>query len=231
MCFRFQKIHSVVIKSAVFLAFGLGAISISAQTPPVQNPAPPATNPAQPTTVPAQPVTPSSPDGTTQRTNGNVAPANNGVPQTPAQNVGSSNGVPPTDLPTDPPPVAPNFEAPIRPLPSAERVGVDMMNQLSLSLDEAIKLALQNNNDIDSSKITVKIAEFNLKAARGVYDPQINAEPYYESRTTPTASTIGGAGSSGKLTQKSFAANVGASGFSPFAGGSYESNFTSKLPA
>lgn len=225
MYISFQKNYSFVGKSAVALILLFYSISASAQTQP-QNPSPSTTNPAQPiTTVPQLPSQPVVPN------NNSAKPQENSIKdatQTSTQNVGDSNStIPLTDLPTEPPPIAPNFEAPVRPLPSAERVGVDMMNQLSLSLEDAIKLALQNNNDIDSSRITVKIAEFNLKAARGVYDPSVNAETYYESRTTPTASTIGGAGSSGKLTQRSFAGNVGASGFSPVAGGSYESLFSS----
>src|SRR4029078_4462009 len=71
----------------------------------------------------------------------------------------------PTQLPDDLPPIAPNFEAPVRPLPSTDRIGVDVANQLPISWQDAIKLALQNNNDIDASKIDVKIAEYNLKAA------------------------------------------------------------------
>lgn len=228
----FQKINRLTVKFAVLAAFSSCALVASAQTPPQQTPPPTTTNPAQPVR-PSSPTTrnnPANQQQTNERTrtnrNENVAPANNNVPQTPTQNLGDANALPPTDLPTEPPPVAPNFEAPVRPLPSAERVGVDMMNQLSLSLDDAIKLALQNNNDIDSSRITVQIAEFNLRAARGVYDPAIVGETFFESRTTPTASTIGGAGSSGKLTQRGFGGNVGARGFSPFAGGLYESNFS-----
>ncbi|HLM62106.1 MAG TPA: TolC family protein, partial [Pyrinomonadaceae bacterium] len=156
---------------------------------------------------------------------GQIANPNTVIQQTPTQSVGTS-GVAPTVLPDDPPPVAPNFEAPIRPLPSAERVGVDLANQMPMTLEDVITLALQNNNDIDSSKINVQIAEFNLKAARGVYDPQLVGESYYERRTTPTASTIGGAGAGGSVTQSDFRNNFGASGFSPYAGGSYTADFT-----
>src|ERR1041384_2250166 len=70
-----------------------------------------------------------------------------GSPQT---SVGSV-GTPAAPLPNDPPPVAPDFRAPERPMPSAERIGVDQVNQLSLSLDEAIESALKNSNDIDAS--------------------------------------------------------------------------------
>jgi HAE1 family hydrophobic/amphiphilic exporter-1 len=145
--------------------------------------------------------------------------------QTPGQNIGTSGGIAPAQLPDDPPPIAPDFEAPMRPLPTAERVGVDVANQLSMTLQEAIMLALQNNNDIDSSKIDVQIAEFNLRGARGVYDPVIDSEHYFERRTTPTSSTIAG-GANGSVTQSDFTNAFGARGFSPFAGGSYTVDFS-----
>ncbi len=235
MCINFQKIYSPFIKSAFRLTLILCALCVvsSAQSAPPPNLPPTTTNPTQPVTpsLPNTTMTNNNPatqtnDRTRTNNNENISPANNNVPQTATQNIGDSNTIPSSALPTEPPPVAPNFEAPMRPLPSAERVGVDMMNQLSLSLDDAIKLALENNNDIDSSRITVQIAEFNLKAARGVYDPAIIGETFFESRTTPTASTIGGAGSSGKITQRGFGGNLGARGFSPYAGGFYESNFS-----
>lgn len=145
---------------------------------------------------------------------------------TPDQTVGTSSGVAPAKLPDDPPPIAPNFEAPARPLPSAERVGVDLTDQMPLTLDEAIRLALANNNDIDGSRINVQIAEFELNAARGVYDPVISSESYYESRVTPTSSTLGGA-QNGSVAQNDFTGAARVGGFSPVAGGSYQIDFSS----
>ncbi len=133
--------------------------------------------------------------------------------------------VTPAVLPDDPPPIAPNFEAPLRPLPSSDRVGVDTANQLPLSLDEAVKMALQNNNDIDATRNDVRISEFNLLSAEGVYDPLIGSQSYYESATTPTASTIGGA-TNGSVTLKRMFGTAGVSGLSRFAGGSYSADFT-----
>ncbi len=134
--------------------------------------------------------------------------------------------VPAAPLPDEPPPVAPDFRAPVRPLPSAERVGVDTVNQLSLSLEEAIEMALRNNNNIDASRNNVQIAEFNLRGARGIYDPLIEGESYYESASTPTASVIGGA-VNGSVTQQRFFNSAGVSGWSPWAGGSYALRFDS----
>lgn len=131
---------------------------------------------------------------------------------------------PPATLPNEPPPVAPNFEAPMRPLPSSERVGVDLSNQLSLTLDQAIELALKNNNNIDVSRNNADINKFNLGAARGVYDPLFNSQGYYESATTPTASAIGGA-VNGSVTQRRLFGTSSISGFSPWQGGQYSAEF------
>lgn len=200
-------------------------------TPNTQGPRPPSPQvqpPAQQTTPDGQTQT-ATPAGTTApaqgTTPGATAPAN-GVQQTPGQAVGTSGGIAPAELPTEPPPVAPNFEAPSRPLPSAERVGVDVANQMPLTLNEAIALALSNNNDIDGSRINVQIAEFNLQSARGVYDPVISSESYFESRTTPTSSTLGGA-TNGSVKQTDATGALRFGGFSPFAGGSYQLDFSS----
>ena len=192
--------------------------------------------PQTPTTVTPngqQPGTATSPGGATVLNDaatgaptGTTTPVA-GAPATPGQNVGASAGIAPADLPSDPPPVAPNFVAPVRPLPSAERVGVDIANQLPLTLEEAITLALQNNNDIDSSRIGVQIAEFNLRGAQGVYDPVISSENYYERSTTPTSSSIGGGGATGSVTQSDFTGSARFGGFTPFAGGSYQVDFSS----
>ncbi len=222
-------------KAFILFSIFLTASAVSAQTPqatppvsqpPTQQPQipptqPPPQNPAQPPQV-LQPAPPQTPGVTPS---GQIANPNTVIQQTPNQNIGGA-GIAPAILPDDPPPVAPNFEAPIRPLPSAERVGVDMMNQLPMTLDEAIERALLNNNDIDVSRNDVRIAEFNLRSARGIYDPVIAAESYFESATTPVASVIGGA-QNGSVTQRRFFGNAGVSGFSPFAGGVYSADFNS----
>ncbi|MGB7923684.1 MAG: TolC family protein, partial [Pyrinomonadaceae bacterium] len=204
-------------------------------TPNTQGPRPPSpqVQPSTQQTAPGQQQPQqSTPAGTAnpqQGTNPGGAPTTgitNGVQQTPGQNVGISGGIAPAELPTPPPPVAPNFEAPSRPLPSAERVGVDLSDQMPITLNEAVGLALTNNNDIDGSRINVEIAEFNLEAARGVYDPILSSESYYESRTTPTSSTISG-GQNGSVTQKDLTGALRFGGFTPFAGGAYQLDFSS----
>jgi HAE1 family hydrophobic/amphiphilic exporter-1 len=196
----------------------------SPQTPNASQQGAPASG--QPQTATPAGTSGDAPAGTNPATGNATATGATGVGQTPGQNVGTSGGIAPAELPSDPPPVAPNFEAASRPLPSAERVGVDVSEQLPLSLNEAIALALQNNNDIDGSRINVEIAEFNLNAARGVYDPLFSSENYYESRTTPTSSTISG-GANGSVTQRDLTGAMRLGGFSPYAGGNYQLDFSS----
>ncbi len=211
----------LVIFSILLTAFAISAQTPQATPPPNQPTTPPTQqqtevqrqnneirqnqnpqNPAEnPTTQPqvTQPTQPTQPGVTPS---GQIPNQQTVIPASPTKSVGTS-GVAPAILPDDPPPVAPDFQAPIRPLPSAERVGVDMTNQMPLTLEEAIEMALQNNNDIDTSRNDVQIAEFNLKAANGIYDPNIISENYFESATTPTASTIGGA-TNGSVTAQRF---------------------------
>ena len=126
----------------------------------------------------------------------------------------------PLPSPDDPMPIAPTFSKPAAPMPILDRVGVDYGNQLSLTLDQAVEMALKNNNDIDVSRNDAKIADINLNAARGVYDPLLSSQSYYESRTTPTASTIGGA-VNGSVTQHQLYGDFGISGFVPRYGSFY----------
>jgi len=118
-------------------------------------------------------------------------------------------------------PVQRSFDKPIPPAPDPARVGVSLADLLSLTLDKAVEMALDNNNDIDASRDTVKMSEYTLRSAQGIYDPLLNSQTFYESRTTPTASTIGGA-VNGRVTQKQIFNDLGLSGFVPRFGGSYD---------
>jgi outer membrane protein TolC len=59
------------------------------------------------------------------------------------------------------------------PVPDLTRLGVPN-GLLPLSLNEAIRLALENNNDIEVSRDNVRIAETTLRSLQGVYDPVFN---------------------------------------------------------
>ena len=103
---------------------------------------------------------------------------------------------------------------------SSERVGVESADALPLTLHEAIKLALENNNDIRTSRIDVEKAEHSLTARRGAYDPQIFSETYFERSSIPVPSFLD-VNNSGRIEQKDFTSRVGLSGLTPKFGGSY----------
>jgi len=132
----------------------------------------------------------------------------------------------PTATPVDPMPVQPAVPSTARPMPSGERVGVSVDDQLPLTLDQAIEMALKNNNNIDASRNDAQISDISLDGARGAYDPLLISESYYERLTTPTASLIGGA-VNGSVTQTRWFGSGGVTGLSPYAGGNYAAVFNS----
>jgi HAE1 family hydrophobic/amphiphilic exporter-1 len=68
------------------------------------------------------------------------------------------------------------------------RIGVQTSQPLPLSLDEAIKRALESNNDIEVSRTTVRIQETGIRAQLGIYDPVFTVSPNY-SRNSTTGSS------------------------------------------
>jgi outer membrane protein len=113
------------------------------------------------------------------------------------------------------PPIAPNYRSDDRNLPDLGRVGVDMMDQRSLTLNEAVTLALENNSDIEVTRKNVKIAEFDLSAARGFFQPRLTGTTSYERATTPNVSIFS---TNPKTTQGSLVGNVGVTGYIPSFG-------------
>jgi len=124
------------------------------------------------------------------------------------------------------PAIAPDFHPTQKPLPELGRVGVDMDRQKPLSLSEALALALENNKDIEVARHNVKIAEFDLSAARGVYDPRISSSAYYERLKNPISSFLSG-GANGTTTSSDYTGTARLEGQTPELGGSYRLDFSS----
>jgi outer membrane protein TolC len=110
------------------------------------------------------------------------------------------------------PAIDPNYRSDDRSMPDLGRVGVNMTDQKSLTLAEAISLALENNKDIEVTRKNVKIAEFDLKAARGAYEPRFTGQSYYDRSTVPNVSIFS---SNRTTTQGSFVGNAGLQGYVP----------------
>ena len=95
-------------------------------------------------------------------------------------------------------PREPNFPnvqpQPLPPLPDLTRVGVLSSNMLTLSLNDAIRKALQNNNDIEVARDDVRYAEQQLRSLQGVYQPVFSITPQLIKNITPQQSSLGGSG-------------------------------------
>ncbi|QQS40076.1 MAG: TolC family protein [Acidobacteriota bacterium] len=123
------------------------------------------------------------------------------------------------------PEVAPGFEAQDERLPDLGRVGVDLMSQKSLALQEAIIRALENNKDIEVSRKDVQIAEFDLKASRGFFTPTLTGSAYFERAKTPNVSVFSPQLST---TADNYVADIEYKGFIPSFGTVYTAGFKNR---
>ncbi|HZI18410.1 MAG TPA: TolC family protein [Pyrinomonadaceae bacterium] len=196
-----------------------------AQRPPGterQSPAPPQTRPgtADPRTPPeAQRPAPAAPPGT------QAPPAEpSGTPET--QTTPRPAEPAPADATAAQDETEPRFPAlqarPVPPLPSLARVGVTTGDTLPLSLNEAIRRALENNNDIEVARADVRLAESFLESLQGVYDPVFQVTPQFSNSVRPQASTLGGADTSGTVSTTDFSVNNSFLRRVEFWGGSYD---------
>jgi outer membrane protein TolC len=172
--------------------------------PPGQEQVPPATAPPG-----TQPQNPQTPPGT------NITPA---VPQ-------------PTVDPTAPEPRTPTFpevqSMPVPPLPDLTRVGVVSSNVLTLSMNDAIRQALANNNDIEVAKDDVRFAETQLRSLYGVYDPVFSVTPQIIKNVTPqTSSFLGGGGAAGTTSVTTFNLSPSLTKSFEKGGGNYTLSFS-----
>jgi outer membrane protein len=124
------------------------------------------------------------------------------------------------------PTIAPDFKAPQKPLPELKRVGVEMDQQRPLSLREALAMALENNKDIEVARENVRIAEFDLLGAHGVYDPRFTTQAFYERIESPISSFLAG-GQNGSTIQSDFTGTARLEGQTPALGGNYRLDFSS----
>ncbi|MBI4850866.1 MAG: TolC family protein [Acidobacteria bacterium] len=79
-----------------------------------------------------------------------------------------------------------------------ERIGVNSQNSIQLTIEEAVRLALENNRDIEVERINIKRSEFDLAATQGIFDPTLDLRFSYNHRNSPVTSLLAG-GENGKL--------------------------------
>lgn len=110
------------------------------------------------------------------------------------------------------------------------RIGVDVSASVALTIEDAVRMTLENNNDIRAAETDVRAAEFDLRAARGAFDPVFENQSFYERSATPVVSALEG-GANGRLTRSGFSSNFNFRGNAPRFGGSYQFEFNNSRAA
>ncbi len=77
------------------------------------------------------------------------------------------------------PPAVSKYQA-----PNLARIGVQTSQTLTLSLGDAVRRALENNNDIEVSRDDVRLQETQVRSILGVYDPVFSISPTYTRNST-----------------------------------------------
>ncbi|MCM3870988.1 MAG: TolC family protein [Pyrinomonadaceae bacterium] len=193
-----------------------------------QNPnTPPGTQQAPPTAPPGiQQPPPQAPPGNPTDP-GRPAPSTPGTPT-----VGPTPEVttPTPENPTIQDPVDPIFPTverrPLPPMPNMSRLGVTTDNTVPLSLNDAVKRALQNNNDIEVARDDVRFAETQLRSLEGIFDPIFIITPTIDRRIQPVQNIFAGAGVSGQVSNTTFSFNPTVNKQFSRGGGNYELSFS-----
>src|SRR5689334_7248929 len=235
-----KLIRSVVLASVMFAGVNAAWAQTPTQTPrPTPAPNDPSRPPGQPVipgvTTPAtnpaaapgtQQQSPTAPPSTIPQT-----PAATPMPTPPAGNVPGGSTQPTSTEPSTEPlrePNIPQFQAkPLPPVPSLNRLGVGS-ETVPLSLNEAIKRALENNNDIEVARDDVRFAETQLRALEGIFDPVFTITPQYDRRISPQQSSLNGAGSSGTTSTTTWSWSPGVAKQFGRGGGNYFLQFANQ---
>lgn len=189
--------------------------------PTTQDPtAPPGTQRAAPQAPPGTSTTPATPGQTTVTTPAGPTPMATPSPST------TVNQTTPTGIGQEQPVGEPNFPSaqprPVPPLPNLTRLGVNSDQTIALSLNEAIRRALENNNDIEVARNDVRFAETTLRSLLGIYDPFINLNPQLNNVIQSQQSTLGGSDQSGNVQTTDLQMNSSLSKRFMRGGGSYD---------
>ena len=189
--------------------------------------APPGSQRPAPQAPPGTSVSPQT--GTPQAPNATPMPTpSDALPSEPGETPADATSTPSTSTPdTIQEPREPTFPAaephPLPPPPVLTRLGVQSDQLLPLSLNEAIRKALENNNDIEVARDDVRLAETTLRAFRGVYDPVLNLNPEISSLIQSQQSVLSeGRDQSGTLTTTDFRFDNSISKSFGVGGGTYE---------
>lgn len=229
-----RELFKILLLSAFLVVGSQAAFAQTPRATPTPNPAtlPPGTTVPDASAPPqGQQTSPTAPPAG-QQVPGQAAPQNpiqtlpqNPTPTSPQSPITSGTG----DVLSTQEPQNPNFpkieQRPLPPIPNMTRLGVTGGTTLTLSLDEAIKRALTNNNDIEVARDDVRFAETQLRSLQGIYQPLFSITPLLDKRITPQQSSLGGSGRSGTTTSTTYTLSPSVNKQFELGGGNYTLSF------
>ena len=147
------------------------------------------------------------------------------TPETPSTTTPPvTTDVEPIQEPRDP--VFPAVEQkPLPPMPNMTRLGVTSDNTIAMSLNDAVKRALANNNDIEFARDEVRFAETQLRSLEGVYDPFLSFTPQVDKRISPQQGIFSGSTASGTISSTTYTMAPSISKYFSKGGGTYELSY------
>lgn len=93
---------------------------------------------------------------------------------------------------------------------------------MTLTLDEAIDIALENNLDIRSIRLQPQIQQYNVRQARAAFNPSLSATLSHNNQTNQSTSQLDGGQ---RITQERNTMNLSFNQPSPWMGGSLSASF------
>ncbi len=130
----------------------------------------------------------------------------------------------PAPVPSPTPDILSTNARPLPPLPDLHRVGIVGDTPVVLTLNDAIRRALQNNNDIEIAKDDVLFAETTLRSLQGAYDPVFTFNPVYTNSTQANSQVFNGASSS-TIRNTTWQTNADVTKLFEYGGGTYTAFF------
>jgi outer membrane protein TolC len=110
-------------------------------------------------------------------------------------------------------------QAPATPLPV--RPAEDTGPRVSLTLEDAVKRALENNLDIAVQRIGQQVFDVNIASIRSVYSPTVSSLVSNQSSKSASTSTISGGETGATINNSTFVFNGGFVQDVPWGGGSF----------
>jgi HAE1 family hydrophobic/amphiphilic exporter-1 len=189
---------------------------------------PPGQETQNPTAAPGtQQQPPTAPPGV-QQPNPQAPP---GAPVVTPQSPNPSTATPPVTTDVEPiqeprDPVFPIVEQkPLPPMPNLTRLGVTSDNTIPMTLNDAVKRALANNNDIEFARDEVRFAETQLRSLEGIYDPFLSFTPQIDKRISPQQGIFSGSTASGTISSTTYTVAPSISKLFSTGGGTYELSY------